>query len=136
MDKMISINHEIINRQVSNLQNKGIIYCWESYNFRFIKISGNRNHCLQYCLNAFYHDVDGLKKTTILWSVVHWDHSPVCRTNNNAFIFNWMLGYNTVLYDDIDNKLQFDRVNDLSATCYIKDSKHNYTYIQPLANHE
>ena len=54
MDKMISINHEVINRQVSNLENKGIIYCWETYKFRSIKISGNINQCLQYCLNAFF----------------------------------------------------------------------------------
>ena len=50
MDKMISINHEIINRQGGN--------CWETYKFRSIKISGNRNQCLQYCLHSFYHDVD------------------------------------------------------------------------------
>ena len=60
--------------------------------------------CLQYCLNAFYHDVDDLKKTTILLSVVYWGQYAVFRTNNNAFIFNLMLGYNTALYDDIDNK--------------------------------
>ena len=59
---MISINHETINRQVGNLQDKGIIYCWKHYKFRSIKISGNRNQCLQYCLNPFYYDVDGLKK--------------------------------------------------------------------------
>ena len=47
-----------------------------------------------------------------------------------------MLGYNTSLYDDVDNKWQFDRVNDLSATCYIKYSKNHYTYIQPLSSHE
>ena len=58
MDKMIAINHDIINRQAGNLENKGIIYCWEAYKFRSIKISGNRNQRLQYCLNAFYHDVD------------------------------------------------------------------------------
>ena len=67
MDKMISIKHETINRQVANFQNKGIIYCWETYKFRSIKIPCNINQCLQYCLNAFYHDVDDLKKATILW---------------------------------------------------------------------
>ena len=71
MDKMISINHETITRQVGNLENKGIIYCWEIYKFRSIKIIGNRNRCLQYCLNAFYHDVDDLRRATILWSIVH-----------------------------------------------------------------
>ena len=47
-----------------------------------------------------------------------------------------MLGYNTALYDDIDNKWQFDRVNDLSTTCYIKYSKNHFTYMQPLENHK
>ena len=50
-----------INRQVGNLENQGIIDSWETYKFRSIKIFGNRNKCLQYCLNTFYHDVDGLK---------------------------------------------------------------------------
>ena len=27
-----------------------------------LKISGNRNKCLQYCINTFYHEVDDLKK--------------------------------------------------------------------------
>ena len=30
----------------------------------------------------------------------------------------------------------FDRVNDLSETCYIKYSKKHYTYIQPLSSHQ
>ena len=54
---------------------------------------------------------------------MHWGQYAVYRTNDNAFIVNRMLDYNTVLYDDIDNKWQFDRVNDLSATCFIKYSK-------------
>ena len=133
MDKIIAINHDIINRQAGNLENKGIIYCWEAYKFCSIKISGNRNQWLQYCLNAFYHDVDDLKKN-VLWSVAHWGQYPVMRTNDNAFIFNRMLGYNTAFYDDIDNKWQFDRINNLSATCYINYSKNQYTYIQPLSS--
>ena len=123
---MISINHDTINRQADNLQNKGIIHCLESYKFRCIKISGNRNQCLQYCLNAFYYDVDDLKKGTILWLVVHWDLYPVCSKNDNTFTFKRMLGYNTAFFDDIDNKWQFDRVNNLSATGYIKYSKNLY----------
>ena len=69
MDKMIALNADIINRQDGNKENKGVIDCWETHKFRSIKISGTRNQCLQYCLNAFYHDVDDLKKATILWSV-------------------------------------------------------------------
>ena len=36
-DKMTSIYAGSINRQVNNLDNQGIIDCWETYNFRFIK---------------------------------------------------------------------------------------------------
>ena len=46
-----------------------------------------------------------------------------------------MLGYNTAFYDNIDNKWTFDRVNDLSATYFIKYSNKHYTYIQPLSSH-
>ena len=62
MDKMISLNANTINRQEGNKENKGVIHCWETHKFRSVKISGNRNQCLQYCLNAFYHDVNELKK--------------------------------------------------------------------------
>ena len=62
MDKMTSLNADIINLQVGNKENKGVIYCWETYKFRSVKISGSRNQCLQYCLNAFYNDVNELKK--------------------------------------------------------------------------
>ena len=86
------------------MDNKGIISCWETYKFRSIKISGNRNQCLQYCLNIFYHEGDDFKKATILWSVVHWGQYTVCRTNDNAFVLNQMLDYNTALYDNINKK--------------------------------
>ena len=91
MNKMIALNTEIINRQDGNVEHKGIILCLETYKFLAIKISGNRNQCLQYCLNAFYHDVDDFKKATILWSVAHWGQYAVCRTNDNTFVFNRML---------------------------------------------
>ena len=64
---------------------------------------------------------------------MYWGQYAVCRTNDNAFIFNWILGYSIALYDDIDNKWQFDCVNNLFATCHIKYSKNHYTYMQPLA---
>ena len=44
------------------------------------------------------------KKSTILWLVVYWGQYTICRTNDNASIFNRILSYNTVLYDDINNK--------------------------------
>ena len=115
---------------------KGIILYWETYKFRNIKISSNRNQCLQYYLNAFYHDVDDFKKATILWSVAHWGQYAVCRTNDNSFVFNRMLGYNTALHDNTHNKWEFDRVNDLSATCYIKHDMNHLTYLQPLSSHQ
>ena len=126
---MIALNHDIINRQAGNLESKGIIYCWETYKFRSIEIFGNRKQCLQYCLNAFYHDVDYLKEATILWLVAHWVQCPVMHINDNAFISNRMLGCDTAFYDDVDNKWQFARVNDLSATCYIKYINKYCTYI-------
>ena len=45
-----------------------------------------------------------------------------------------MLVCNTELYDDVDKKWQWDRVINLSATCYIKFSKSHYSYIQPMAH--
>ena len=90
----------------------------------------------KYCHNVFYHDVDDFKKAIILWSVVYWGQYTVCRTNDNTFILNRMLRYDTALYDDIDDKWNFDRVNNLSATCYIKYSKNHYTYTQSLENHK
>ena len=133
---MIALNTKIINRQDGNVENKGIILCWETYKFRAIKISGNRNQCLQYCLNTFYHDVDDLKKATILCSVAHWGQYAVCHTNDNAFVFNRILGYNTALYDNKHNKWEFDRVNDLPATCYSKHDMNNFTYLQSLSSHQ
>ena len=50
MDKTIALNAELINRQDGNEENKGLIYCWESYKFRSIKISGSRNQCYNIAL--------------------------------------------------------------------------------------
>ena len=136
MDKMISLNANTINRQEGNKENKGVIHCWETHKFRSVKISGNRNQCLQYCLNAFYHDVNELKKATILWSVAHWGQYEVCRTNENDVVFNRMLGYNSAFYDNKLKKWDFDRVNDLSATCFIKHDNNHYTYLQPLYSNQ
>ena len=49
-----------------------------------------------YALNAFYKDVDDLKKTSVLWNVINWSNTPEIWCNNNAFVFNKMIGYNTV----------------------------------------
>ena len=80
------------------------------------------------------YDISEIKNATTLWSVVHCDKYPSCRTNDNVFIFNQMLGYNTVLFGGFDKKWQWGRVNELSATCYINYSANYYTCIQPMAN--
>ena len=67
--------------------------------FQHVDISGTNNQCLMYALNAFYKDVNGLKKGSILWNVVNWSNKLEMRFNNKAFIFNRMLGYNTTFYD-------------------------------------
>ena len=103
MDKMVSLNDGSINRQPGDLNNQGIIDPLKSYEFHFIPIFGNYNQCLQYWLNAFYHDIDEIKNVTIFWSAVHWVQYPTYRTNDNVFVFNQMIGYNTALCDDVDN---------------------------------
>ena len=72
IDKMISIDHVSINRQPSDLNNQGNFDRWKPYKYCFIPISGIRSQCLQYCLNAIYHEIDKIKKSTILWSVLYW----------------------------------------------------------------
>ena len=106
---MIALNAEIINRQDGNVEIKVSFYAGKRINFVPVRY-------MVMVINAFYHDVDDLKKATILWSVAHWGQYEVCRTNDNAFVFNRMLCYNTALYDNKHNKWEFDRVNDLSAT--------------------
>ena len=41
-----------------------------------------------------------------------------------------MLGCNTAIYDEVDKKWQFDRVNDSSATYFIKYNDNHFTYQQ------
>ena len=74
-----------------------------------------------------------MKQATILWSCVHWIKLGVCMINDNAFVFNRMLGYNTAIYDEVDKKWQFDRINDSSATCFIKFNDNHFAYLQPIA---
>ena len=49
-----------------------------------------------------FHDIDNIKKATILWSCVHWSKPGISMLNDNAFVFNRMLGHNTAIYDDVD----------------------------------
>ena len=100
--KMISVPTPIINLQSGVPNNVGIINRLHRCKFRIVRISRHRNQCLQYCLNAFYPDINYIKKATILWSCVHWSKPGIYMLNDNAFVFNKMLGYNTAIYDDID----------------------------------
>ena len=110
MMKMISVYTPPTNLQSDILNNVGVIDRWDRRKFRIVEISGSRNQCLQFCLNAFYHDIDYIKQATILWSCAHWSKLGVCMINDNVFVFNRMLGCNTAIYDEVDKKWQFDRV--------------------------
>ena len=67
--------------------------------FRVVPIAGDDNHCLQFALSAFYKDVDKSSKATVLWNLVNWSNTTVMRCNDNGYIFNRMLGYNTAFFD-------------------------------------
>ena len=45
-----------------------------------------------------------------------------------------MLDYNAALFENVDEKWQWNRINDLSAACYINYINNRYEYIQPLAS--
>ena len=67
--------------------------------FRIVDIGGKNNQCLQFALHAFYKDVDETSVATVLWNLVNWSNSnSTMRCNDNAFVFNRMLGYNTAFY--------------------------------------
>ena len=100
--KVISVPIPTINLQSDVPNNVGIIDRWDRCKFRIVTISGHRNECLQYCLNTFYHNIYYIKKATILWSCVPWSKLGVSMLNENAFVYNKMLGYNTVIYNDVD----------------------------------
>ena len=113
---MVSVPTPTTNLQSNVLNNVGISYRWDRRKFRIVELSGSKNQCLQSCLNAFYQDIDYIKQATILWSYVHWSKIEVCMINDNVFVFNRILGCITAIYDNVDKKWQFDRVNDSSAT--------------------
>ena len=81
-------------------------------------------------MHAFYKDVEETKETTILWNLVNWSNANITmRFNDNAFMFNRMLGYNTAFYCEDTEQWYWDEVNSLAATCYIKFSEQHYEYI-------
>ena len=49
-----------------------------------------------------FHDIDNIKKATILWSCIYLSKPGISMLNDNAFVFNRMLGHNTAIYDDVD----------------------------------
>ena len=93
-------------------------------------MSGKDNQYLQFALNAFYKDVNELKHATVLWNLVNWSNNEIMRYNDNAFVFNRILGYNTAFYNINTKVWHWDEVNSQEATCYIKFSEQNYDYIQ------
>ena len=58
------------------------------------------------------------------------------RTNDNAFVFNRMLGYNTSFYDIDTKHWCWDEVHSQAAIYYIKFSEQYYDYIQLLRPHK
>ena len=104
----------------------------KAFVFRRVEIGGKDNQCLQFVLNAFYKDVNDLRHATVLWNVVNWSNNEIIRCNDNAFVFNIILGYNTAFYDINTKDWYWDEVNSQSATCYIKFGEQHYNYIQPL----
>ena len=54
------------------------------------------------------------------------------RCNDNVFVYNRMLGYNTSFYDVDTNDWYWDEVQSQAATCYIKFGEQHFEYIQPL----
>ena len=57
------------------------------------------------------------------------------RCNDNAFVFNRMLGYNTAFYCEDTEHQYWDEVKSQAATCYIKFKHQHFEYIQPLRSH-
>ena len=51
---MIVSSNISINFQVDDLNNQGIIDCWNARKFRFVKISGKINQYLQHSLITFH----------------------------------------------------------------------------------
>ena len=90
---------------------------------------------LTVCFDIFYKDVNDLKYATVLWNLVNWSNTKIMRCDDNAFVFNRILGYNKAFYD-LDTKYWYwDEVNSQEATRYIKFSEQHYDHIQPLRPH-
>ena len=110
-------------------KNTTVVAYSKAFIFRSIEIGGKDNQCLQFALNAFYKDVNDLEHATVLWNLVNWSNTKIMRCNDNVFVFNRMLVYNTAFYDLDTKHWYWDEVHSQSATCYIKFSEHHYDYI-------
>ena len=65
-------------------------------------------------------------------NLVNWSNNSTMRCNDNGFVFNRMLGYNTAFFD-IQNKRWFrDEVNSNAATSYIQFGEKHFDYIKPV----
>ena len=70
-----------------------------SFIFRVVPIAGDDNQCLQFALSVFYKNVDESSKANVLWNLVYWSNNSVMRCNDNGYVFNRMLSYNTAFFD-------------------------------------
>ena len=104
--------------------------------FRIVEIGGKYNQCLQFALHTFYKDVNETKQASVLWNIVNWSNTnTIMRFNENAFVFNRMLGYNTAFYDEDTKHWYWDEVHSQAATYYIKFKHQHFKYIQSLRLH-
>ena len=86
-----------------NDENTTVITYSKDFPFHRVEIGGKNNQCLQFSLNAFYKEIHELKQAIILWNLINWSKTKIIRCNNNAFVINIMIGYNTLFYD-LDTK--------------------------------
>ena len=54
------------------------------------------------------------------------------RCNDNGYIFNRMLGYNTAFFDTHNKRWLWDEVNSNAATYYIQFGEKHFDYLQPV----
>jgi len=120
---------------VKLIKNTTVVAHSKAFVFRRVEIGGKGNQCLQIALDVFYKKFNDLKHATVLWNLVSWSNTKMMHCNDNAFVFNRLLGYNIAFYDLGAKYWYWDKVNSQAATCYIKFSEKHYDYIQPLCPH-
>ena len=113
-------------------KNDTVVAYSKTFVFRIVEIGGKDNQCLQFALYVFYKDVNEIKQASVLWNLINWSNIITMRTNENAFVFNRMIGYNTAFYDIFTKLWYWDEVNSQAATWYVKFDNLPFEYIQPL----